>query len=120
MAPRPWEPLLGAGDEASPVVVNEWQLRFLDEVVKGSRAAYLDAPVSAYVMGEGWRDLDGWPPSGSRPVDWYLHSGGRANSLFGDGLLSPEMPGEEPADTFVYDPLSPSAVSAATRAATTR
>jgi putative CocE/NonD family hydrolase len=103
----PWEPLLGAGAEASPIVVNDWQLRFLDEVVKGRPSGVFDAPVSAYVMGEGWRDLDGWPPSESRPVDWYLHSEGRANSVFGDGLLSPEAPGDEPADTFVYDPLSP-------------
>ena len=103
----PWEPLLGAGDDASPLAVNEWQLRFLDEVVKGRQSGVFDAPVTAYVMGEGWRDLDGWPPSGSRQIDWYLRSGGRANSRFGDGLLSPEAPGDEPPDTFVYDPLSP-------------
>jgi hypothetical protein len=103
----PWKPLLGAGEEASPIVVNEWQLRFLDQVVKGRESGVFAAPVTAYVMGEGWRDLDGWPPSASRPTDWYLRSGGRANSRFGDGFLSAEAPGEEPADVFVYDPLVP-------------
>jgi putative CocE/NonD family hydrolase len=103
----PWKPLLGAGADASPIAVNEWQLRFLDEVVKGRPSGVLDAPVTAYVMGEGWRNFAGWPPPDARPVDWYLRSAGRANSRFGDGLLSPQPPGDEPADTFVYDPLVP-------------
>ena len=34
---------------------------------------------------------------------WFLHSGGRANTAFGDGTLSLERPGDEPADVFVYD-----------------
>ena len=66
-----------------------------------------DAPVTVYVMGDGWRDLDGWPPRGSSPTDWYLHSDGRANSAYGDGTLSTEPPGDEPPDVFVYDPLVP-------------
>jgi putative CocE/NonD family hydrolase len=65
--------------------------------------------VTAFVLGDGWRDLDGWPPSGSHPVPYYLRSHGHANSRFGDGTLSPRPPAEEPADVFVYDPLSPSA-----------
>ncbi len=103
----PWEPLLGAGADAGPQAVNGWQLRFLDEVVKNRPSGVFDAPAIVYVLGDGWRDLDGWPPSGARPVDWYLHSGGRANSKYGEGTLSPEPPGEEPADVFVYDPLAP-------------
>jgi putative CocE/NonD family hydrolase len=66
-----------------------------------------DAPVTAYVLGEGWRDFDGWPPSGSTRQAWYLHSRGRANARFGDGVLSAEPPADEPADVFVYDPLAP-------------
>lgn len=103
----PWEPLLGAGVDAGPQAVNDWQLRFLDEVVKNRPSGVLDAPATVYVLGAGWRDLDGWPPSGSRPVEWFLHSGGRANSRYGDGALSPEPPGDEPPDVFVYDPLAP-------------
>jgi putative CocE/NonD family hydrolase len=103
----PWKPLLGAGDDASPLVVNEWQLRFLDEVVRGRPSGVFDAPVTAWVLREGWRDLDAWPPGGVAPTRWYLHSGGRANSRFGDGTLSPEPPGDEPPDVFVYDPLAP-------------
>jgi putative CocE/NonD family hydrolase len=36
-----------------------------------------------------------------------LHSSGRANTLAGDGRLSPEAPGETAADTYLYDPLRP-------------
>ncbi len=103
----PWTPLLGAGPDAAAPAVNEWQLRFLDEIVKGRRTGVFDAPATVYVLGDGWRDLDGWPPSGSRAVEWYLHSGGRANSCQGDGVLSPEPPADEPPDVFVYDPLAP-------------
>jgi len=103
----PWMPLSGGGAEASARGVNDWQLRFLDEVVRGRPSGVFEAPATVYVMGDGWRDLDGWPPPGSTPVEWYLHSGGRANSKYGDGILSPEPPGEEPPDVFVYDPLAP-------------
>ena len=103
----PWEPLLGAGADAGPATVNDWQLRFLDEVVKGRPSGVFDSPATVYVMGEGWRDLDGWPPRGSQPVDWFLHSGGGANSKYGDGTLSPEAPADETPDMFVYDPLAP-------------
>jgi len=103
----PWSPLLGDGEDAGPRAVNDWQLRFLDEVVKGRASGALDAPATVYVIGDGWRDLDGWPPPGARSVDWFLHSGGRANSKYGDGTLSPEPPAEEPPDVFAYDPLAP-------------
>jgi putative CocE/NonD family hydrolase len=64
--------------------------------------------VTLFVLGENrWRNLDAWPPAGSTPTPYYLHSGGRANSAFGDGLLSPDPPGEEPPDLFTYDPAAP-------------
>jgi uncharacterized protein len=106
----PWVPTPGSGggrDAAAPAV-NDWLLRWLDFVLRGSDTGVLDAPVTAFVLGGGWRDLDGWPPSGSRPLDFYLHSQGHANSRFGDGSLSTQPPGDEPADVFVYDPLAPS------------
>ena len=103
----PWTPLLGAGGDAAAPALNDWQLRFLDEVVKGEPSGVLDSPATVYILGDGWRDLDGWPPTGTAAVDWYLHSGGRANSRYGDGVLSPEPPGDEQPDVFVYNPLAP-------------
>jgi putative CocE/NonD family hydrolase len=54
-----------------------------------------------------WRDETDWPLPGTRFVDYYLRSGGRANSATGDGQLSIEPPGREPPDIFSYDPLFP-------------
>jgi putative CocE/NonD family hydrolase len=99
----------GGGSEAASPVINEWQLRWLDFVLKDVDTGVLDAPVTAFVLGDGWRDLDAWPPSGSRQVDFYLHSRGRANSRHGDGSLTTRPPDEEPPDVFVYDPLAPTA-----------
>ena len=59
-------------------------------------------------MGENaWRTEREWPLARAEEQRWYLHSGGSANSLLGDGGLSPEAPGEEPDDTFAYDPHFP-------------
>ena len=38
---------------------------------------------------------------------YYLHSGGKANSLKGDGTLSVTPPAAEPADGYTYDPGDP-------------
>ena len=37
----------------------------------------------------------------------YLSSGGKANSLYGDGALTSSEPGADNADGFVYDPMNP-------------
>ena len=65
-------------------------------------------PVKLFIMGiNEWREEETWPLSGTTMQKWFLHSGGTANSLKGDGSLSPEPPGAEPQDTFIYDPHFP-------------
>ena len=54
-----------------------------------------------------WRDEREWPLARTDWQPWYLHSGGHANTLAGDGRLSPEPPADEAADRFVYDPDAP-------------
>ena len=88
----PWKPLVGAGGDAGSNIVDDWQLRWFDHVLKGEDNGALDAPATVYVVGDGWHDLDGWPPSRARPTDWFLHSRGRANTATGDGWLSTEPP----------------------------
>jgi putative CocE/NonD family hydrolase len=60
-------------------------------------------------MGENkWHDYDSWPVPGTRYVDYYLASGGKANTAAGDGRLNEQKPATRaPADTFVYDPADP-------------
>ncbi|HEX9728774.1 MAG TPA: CocE/NonD family hydrolase [Gemmatimonadales bacterium] len=66
------------------------------------------APVRVFVMGSNrWAEFDDWPPPGATPTRFYLHSAGRANSAGGDGRLDRSTAGEEPADTYRYDPADP-------------
>jgi putative CocE/NonD family hydrolase len=67
----------------------------------------VDGGVRIFVMGENrWRDMPSWPPP-SRPLRFYLDSGGKANSLDGDGILCSSNPAEVVADRYGYDPKDP-------------
>jgi len=85
------------------------QLRWFDRWLKGAdNGADREPPVRLFVMGQNrWEEFEGFPPAGSAELRLYLHSGGRANGLWGDGALSAEPPGAEPPDRFVYDPENP-------------
>jgi len=64
--------------------------------------------VRYWQLGEDeWRETESWPPPATEQR-WYLHSGSDANSRHGNGTLgTAPAPGDEPYDTFVYDPLDP-------------
>jgi uncharacterized protein len=84
--------------------------QWFDRWLRGRGAAgdQTSAPVRIFVMGENrWRDEQEWPLARAKPTAFYLHSGGRANSLAGDGGLSTAAPAEEPADRYTYDPANP-------------
>ncbi len=64
--------------------------------------------VRYFTMGlNKWQTSDTWPPQGAQPMTWYLSSGGKANSLNGDGALATAPPGADQADGFTYDPMNP-------------
>ena len=66
------------------------------------------SPVKLFVMGKNiWRDEYEWPLARTQFTPFYLHSAGRANTLLGDGVLTPELPEEETPDGYVYDPMDP-------------
>ncbi len=85
------------------------QVRFFDRWLKGTdNGVGKDPPVRIFVMGENaWRDEDEWPLARTRWTKYYLHSGGRANSLYGDGTLSSAEPGPEKPDGYTHDPEQP-------------
>jgi hypothetical protein len=73
------------------------QLSFLEEQLRAG--GDILPPVRIFVMGENrWRDESAWPLARAREEPWYLRS---------DGALSPEAPGDEAPDEFVYDPDDP-------------
>ena len=96
------------GPEAM-VELHAIQARWFDWVLKGiANGAEQDAPVRIFVMGENrWRDENEWPLARTRYTPIYLHSAGSANGSGGDGRLGYSKPGEEPADTYLYDPSDP-------------
>ena len=83
-------------------------LQFFDHFMK-EESDELDFPrVRIYVTGsDKWIDLDEYPPANTVDRRLYLHSGGQANTLSGDGTLSWQPPAEEPADHFIFDPHEP-------------
>jgi putative CocE/NonD family hydrolase len=79
-------------------------LRFVAEAVGESD---LRVKTRIFVLGEGWQDSRPWPPPRATPRTLFLHSGGRANTVTGDGTLAPSAPDAHPDDTFVHDPADP-------------
>jgi putative CocE/NonD family hydrolase len=65
-------------------------------------------PVRLFVMGANqWRNETDWPLPRARQLSYFLHSGGKANSVGGDGTLSSSAPHSESSDHYVYDPAKP-------------
>ncbi|HEU0077650.1 MAG TPA: CocE/NonD family hydrolase, partial [Longimicrobiaceae bacterium] len=88
-------------------------VRYLERSLLGDEARTQASPgvrpgVLLYLMeGEHWLAFDRFPPEGSRRAEWFLDSGGRANTADGNGKLVPDAPTHPCEDTFVYDPGSP-------------
>lgn len=83
---------------------------WFDRFLKGEQNGLLEKmpKVRYFTMGlNKWQASDTWPPTGAQPLKLYLSSGGKANTLNGDGLLSWEAPTTDAPDKFDYDPLNP-------------
>lgn len=90
-------------------------LAFFDCYLKGS-SSHFDFPrVKIYITGSNrWREFNQYPPAEIEYKRYYFHSGGKANSIAGDGRLDGKMPQDESPDQYTYDPknpVSPGAVS---------
>jgi hypothetical protein len=86
------------------------ELRWFDHWLKGiDNGVDRDPHVRIFVMGANeWRTENEWPIARTRYVKYFLHSAGKANTLRGDGVLSPTEPSpREPVDHFNYDPADP-------------
>lgn len=84
-------------------------LRYYDHLLYDADNGFADEKhVRIFVMGEDrWREEDEWPLKRAVETKYFLHSEGQANGLNGDGVLSPDVPNQEPPDSYVYNPLNP-------------
>jgi putative CocE/NonD family hydrolase len=113
----PWEHIINSRREAAgvdfgPQALIDWDgyvCRWFDHHLKGiDNGVLADPPVHVFVMGRNaWRTAAAWPLPETKFTPYCLHSGGKANSSAGDGLLSTEKPADEPADRYTYDPNDP-------------
>ncbi|HQU52887.1 MAG TPA: CocE/NonD family hydrolase [Saprospiraceae bacterium] len=64
--------------------------------------------VRYYTMGNNkWQSAETWPPQDVKLQTYYLSSSGMANTMYGDGKLTLQMPSQDQADHYVYDPMNP-------------
>ena len=97
------------------VDLQEEQARWLAFHLMGIDNGISSEPrVKVFVMGANrWREADDWPIPDTRHESWLLRSGGEANSVLGNGLLTPD-PSDDAGggararcDEFTYDPMHP-------------
>jgi putative CocE/NonD family hydrolase len=93
--------------------IRKYQIEWFDYWLKGepkqtSEHSAANPPAHIFIMGANrWRDEQEWPLSRARPTPFYLSSGGRANTLNGDGRLQTTAPRQQKPDQFVYEPKNP-------------
>ena len=83
---------------------------WFDHFLKGENNRLLDTMprVRYFLMGANqWKTSDVWPPRGAESLTFYLSSGGNANTLNGDGLLTTKAPAKDAPDKLEYDPMKP-------------
>jgi len=96
--------------DASKFDEDEITLHWYEFLFKGAQNEFASGKlVKIFVMGANqWREEDDWPLARAHSTKYFLHSGGKANSLSGNGSLSiTASASREPSDQYVYDPPNP-------------
>jgi putative CocE/NonD family hydrolase len=94
---------------AARLDVGQMQFKWFQYWLQGKETDVEDwPPYRLFVMGENvWRGENEWPLARTAFTKYFIHSGGKANSRSGDGVLSTAPPSAEPPDSSVYDPKNP-------------
>jgi putative CocE/NonD family hydrolase len=102
---------LGAIDFGSTAQIDleGYELRWFDHWLKGEENTIMnESQVQIFLMGRNeWQEQPDWPIPETQYVRYYLGSKGRANSLFGDGSLGPQLSSVAATDHYKYDPADP-------------
>ena len=96
------------GQDAA-VNVDELAVRWFDYWLKGIDNGIMEEPpIKIFVMGENkWRTETEWPPARAQKTSLYLSGTGAANSLYGQGKLTEQLPPSGSHDHYTYDPANP-------------
>jgi putative CocE/NonD family hydrolase len=89
---------------------DELTYAWFDHFLKGANNGILEKMprVRYYTMGiNKWQSSDTWPPRGAQSMSFFLSSGGKANTMNGDGVLIAAAPTSDNPDRFEYDPMNP-------------
>jgi len=89
---------------------DELTYAWFDHFLKGEKNGILEKMprVRYYTMGiNKWQSSDTWPPRGAQSMSFFLSSGGKANTMNGDGVLADATPATDNPDKFEYDPMNP-------------
>jgi putative CocE/NonD family hydrolase len=103
-----WRDPLGRGDAGPGQGHLAQLLRWSDRHLRDrdiDEAA--EPPVRLYVLNDGWRHVDDWPPPQGEEQRWFFHSAGHAATTRGDGALERDPPGSQPPDRYDYNPADP-------------
>lgn len=85
------------------------QLRWFDHYLLGNNNGVDTRPhLDIFVPGDNtWRTENEWPLARQVLTNWYVSSGGHAQTSNGDGVLDTVPPNGPATDTFTYDPADP-------------
>lgn len=97
------------GDNAIDYYFDTRIVRWFDRYLKGIENGEDNKPrATYYLVGENeWKTSESWNPKESSLTNFYFTSGGKANSMFGNGNIVPEPMKETSYDEYVYDPENP-------------
>jgi len=91
--------------ETARIFMPMWWFKYF--LKKAGRDISKIPPLTIYILNKKiWRRFGSWPPK-TTPFKLYLRSLGKANSLFGNGLLSLTEPLMEPPDEYDFNPANP-------------
>jgi len=85
------------------------QIRWFDHYLLGKQNGVDTLPhLDIFVQGDNtWRTENEWPLARQVLTNWYVASGGNAQTSSGDGVLDTLPPTGAATDTFTYDPGNP-------------
>ncbi len=91
-------------------IIDNYQVHaeFFDKYLKQTADKFNYPRAKLYVTGRNaWRSFDAYPVLEAKTTRLYLSSGGRSNSLLGDGKLVAASTRREPQDRYAFDPKNP-------------